>query len=143
VLVVFLASIGFVASPANAYYSQCQSGHVCFWKDINFGGQFIEWVQEANGTCWNVPGSWNDVVSSSAIQFYGQDVLLYEDANCATYFAIMRPPPGPNNAESWYKFFTGSNDKMTSFRFTQDCCGPVRNYPSPDPNARTLPEGGS
>lgn len=123
------------AVPAHASKAQCQYNHVCFWKDAGFSGQFIEWVPEVNGSCWNVPGSWNDIASSGWNTIPNKDVLLYIDANCVNYFTILPPNDG------WSFFAGGGNDKMTSFRFTIHCpCLVAPSYPSPDPNARTLPE---
>lgn len=137
VLATMAVILGFAATPAQASLGQCQDAHVCFWKDANFQGQFIEWVTEVNGSCWNVPASWNDV-ASSGWNTLSQDILLYKDSNCRSYFTIMTPDNG------WSYFGGGGNDILSSFRYTIHCCGLTHpNYPSPDPNAKTLPEGGS
>lgn len=119
ILIVATASVVALlglTTPAHASLSQCHDdpyshlGNICFWKDVNYQGSFIEWVEEPLNTCWNVPSSWNDVASSGANYMWTKDIALYIDANCSRQFARY----GPQETRA---FFSNGNDVMTSFKF--------------------------
>jgi hypothetical protein len=105
--------VGVAAVPAQASQSQCLAGRICFWRDANFQGSFISYSQDPVYTCWNLPSSWNDIVTS-VWNRTNLVVGLYSDANCIThysynYFIALRPNATQTNLTN--------NDVLTSYKF--------------------------
>jgi|SRR5262245_4290870 len=111
------AVIGIAATPAAASQSQCLAGRICFWVDANFQGAFISYSQDPVYSCWNIPTSFNDKITS-VWNRTNLVVGLYEDAGCQSrssfrYFVALRPNPDPTSTQTHLT----ANDLMTSYKF--------------------------
>lgn len=126
------------AAPAQATYSACSSGYVCFWDWIEFNNGGTFWsthVQNSYGTCVNLPTSMRDKPSSIG---YNRSVggstpdqirfFLWVDCNAgggyltrnATEAAVHEPnlgcPSFTNPCSSFY------NNNIVSFRYCNNGC---------------------
>jgi hypothetical protein len=85
-LVPLLGLVGIVTltpAAAHASYSDCTTGYVCLWQNDGGSGFPSLVVQQAGGTCYNVPTYWNDKMNSFSNRLlYGKHVQFYKDANC-------------------------------------------------------------
>ncbi|KAI0389376.1 hypothetical protein F5Y17DRAFT_130665 [Xylariaceae sp. FL0594] len=57
-----------------------------YWKDSNYRGDYVRRTMPI-GTCADLPGGWNDAISSAKIG-YGCKCLFFKNAGCHDYAPI-------------------------------------------------------
>lgn len=115
-----LMALGFgavEATPAHAStWNDCVGNAVvCFWSDQYEVGTMLTGYQLSAGVCYNVPGWFNDVMTSAWNNGAspGGYVYYYKDANCTGDYGYLANGTYTDNVGWWM------NDEMTSFRRTQ------------------------
>lgn len=101
-----LASVGMAGSlfPGKAYaaWSDCSSGRVCFWVDINGGGS-MGWVNDTTSTCRVFTSTYANKISSVwnrmsyPVRFYTSDNCF----NTASGYWYTVDPGQQINFTSW------------------------------------------
>ncbi|KAL2123948.1 hypothetical protein VTJ04DRAFT_313 [Mycothermus thermophilus] len=101
------------ATPTAEYYSDFNSQpgtqklrvckHADFVDCVILGG--------AINTCYNVPSSWNDVISSIRVPAFVSQCVIYEHASCTGQSLRVGTLLGVDNLKDY-----SLNDKVSSFR---------------------------
>lgn len=112
-LAVSLVSVTAFSAPAAASISDCPDPwpgrRVCFWPDINYGGNIYYRNDPVPGICYNLPSSINDT-TSSLYNRTGYYLYVFKDANCSNSWGYY----SPYGAYAWVGDY--SNDLITSYK---------------------------
>jgi len=77
-----LLVVGLAAAPAHAAFADCWVGYVCLYNNPSGQGSILRIPVEPRGTCFNVPGSFNDITDSAYNRMTTRYVTYYKDAGC-------------------------------------------------------------
>lgn len=110
-LVLGLGGVVVAAAPAQASVTDCLSGKLCLWDDINYNGPL--YMYSGSTSCYNLI-SQNDH-ASSAKNRTSRTVRLYLNANCSGNYQELY------TNESWGDFRVAPccdtwNDRVSSFK---------------------------
>ncbi|KAF2144838.1 uncharacterized protein K452DRAFT_356215 [Aplosporella prunicola CBS 121167] len=105
---VFAAPATQVASKDSQRLSARATYWIKFYKDGRFTGDNLFLENQVTGVCYNLPGNWNDKMSSVQVSD-GHSCRYWKDNYCTgSVFG--------GNDQDWADLPTGFNDKVTSWR---------------------------
>ncbi|KAH7009163.1 hypothetical protein B0J12DRAFT_706188 [Macrophomina phaseolina] len=79
-----------------------------FWKDVSFTGENIFLENQQTGVCYNLPGNWNDKMSSVQVSD-GHSCRYWKDSSCTgSVFG--------GTDQDWAALPSGFSDQVTYWR---------------------------
>src|SRR3990172_990252 len=87
-LLVSLALVIVIASPASASYSACPSGRACIYVDSGGNGSRYD-ISVGGGGCSNLPSGWRNIISSAVNKMTGGNgiyITFHDNLGCSNQF---------------------------------------------------------
>ncbi len=115
-------TVGLIFVPGNlsnkADAASCSTGLLCFYQDINYGGNGYVTVPTV-GVCNTLPSSWNNVISSIQ-NGTSHDIKIYDGATCnnatGTIFASTIYPDLRQYCTDSFCLTGTWNDRISSWK---------------------------